>query len=163
MGVIVLAEKGEEGERMKKIECPFYKYDKNRMIKCEDNRTEFDSRAELLEHRIKYCGDVKEYRSCITAQRLENKATEGRRWEMIVKDRERRIQSLRSKLEIAEAKASGGEAVIRALLTKLGTESIVLTRADLKNAKDKKVTVKVLNDGYEINTSRLNELNDRTS
>lgn len=54
----------------KKIECPFYMYDKGSCIRCEDNIKRFKNRKNLREYTGAICGDVHAYKSCRIAQKL---------------------------------------------------------------------------------------------
>lgn len=55
----------------KKIECPFYMYDRQNMIKCENCCREFPDRKTLREYTTDICGDIHNYKICETAKKLE--------------------------------------------------------------------------------------------
>lgn len=55
----------------KKIECPFYMYDRQNMIRCEGSCKNFRDRNALRQYTTDVCGDVHNYKICETAKKLE--------------------------------------------------------------------------------------------
>lgn len=61
----------------KTMYCPFWKWSDARCVHCEGGKLTFDSAAEKKGHEGAYCGHRQGWRSCPTAQALEEEWGDG--------------------------------------------------------------------------------------
>ena len=130
------------------VDCPFYKYDLHNHIICEDSKVKFKSRVELRHHMKKYCGDVKEYKNCQVAMKLEQE-WEGSMNPELMKEleayrhrdsaRERQIMELKNRIHIRDAKLEASEMYIKALMMRLKTKTVIIKNSELVKAHKTKM------------------------
>jgi len=60
----------------KYVACPFYKYDRENKIACEDMTLTFADRKQLRRYLKERCGNIKGYKNCVLARKTNKKYEE---------------------------------------------------------------------------------------